>query len=324
MEILVCGGAGYIGAHMVKMLAEHGHHPVTFDNLSTGNRKAVQWGTLAEGELLSPADLAAIFGRHDFAAVMHFSARALVGESVADPALYYANNVGGTLNLLEQMRLSGVRRFIFSSTAAVFGNPVRLPIDEEHPKFPINPYGRSKLMVEHILEDYAPAYDISSVTLRYFNAAGADPSGLAGESHNPETHLIPNILHSLLGAGEPVKVFGDDYSTPDGTCVRDYVHINDLCQAHLRALEYLEARDGAYSFNLGNGNGFTIREVLAAAERVTGRKVPFEIAARRPGDPAVLVADSARARSELGWSPQFPTLDAMIETAWRWHQAPRY
>lgn len=255
---------------------------------------------------------------------MHFCARSLVGESVAQPYDYYANNVAGTLNLLAAMRRHGVGKLVFSSTAAVYGQPVVAPIDEDHPTAPINPYGASKLMVERILADAAPAYGLRSVALRYFNAAGASPDGEIGESHQPETHLIPNVLRAALGTGPALQVFGDDYPTPDGTCVRDYVHVDDLAQAHERALAYLDRHAGAHVFNLGNGQGFSVRQVIEAAQRVSGRRIPYAIAPRRAGDPAVLVASSAKARRELGWAPAYEALEAILDTAWRWHRAPAF
>lgn len=324
MDILLCGGAGYIGSHMLKWLALRGYRVTVLDNLSTGHREAVQWGELVEADLLDPASLERVFAGRRFDAVMHFCARSLVGESVAQPYDYYANNVSGTLNLLQAMQRHGVAKLVFSSTAAVFGNPVSARIDEVHPKAPINPYGASKLMVERMLQDAASAYGLRSVALRYFNAAGASPEGGIGESHQPETHLIPNALRAALGTGPALKLFGDDYPTPDGTCVRDYVHVDDLAQAHERALAYMQAHEGAHAFNLGNGQGFSVREVIEAASRVAGRAVPFEVAPRRDGDPATLVASSERARAELGWSPAHASLDEIIGTAWRWHQSPRY
>ena len=324
MDILLCGGAGYIGSHMLKWLALRGYRVTGLDNLSTGHREAVQWGELVEADLLDPASLERVFAGRRFDAVMHFCARSLVGESVAQPYDYYANNVSGTLNLLQAMQRHGVAKLVFSSTAAVFGNPVSARIDEVHPKAPINPYGASKLMVERMLQDAASAYGLRSVALRYFNAAGASPEGDIGESHQPETHLIPNALRAALGTGPALKLFGDDYPTPDGTCVRDYVHVDDLAQAHERALAYMQAHEGAHAFNLGNGQGFSVREVIEAASRVAGRAVPFEVAPRRDGDPATLVASSERARAELGWSPAHASLDEIIGTAWRWHQSPRY
>ena len=324
MDILLCGGAGYIGSHMLKWLALRGYRVTVLDNLSTGHREAVQWGELAEADLLDPASLERVFAGRRFDAVMHFCARSLVGESVAQPYDSYANNVSGTLNLLQAMQRHGVAKLVFSSTAAVFGNPVSARIDEVHPKAPINPYGASKLMVERMLQDAASAYGLRSVALRYFNAAGASPEGDIGESHQPETHLIPNALRAALGTGPALKLFGDDYPTPDGTCVRDYVHVDDLAQAHERALAYMQAHEGAHAFNLGNGQGFSVREVIEAASRVAGRAVPFEVAPRRDGDPATLVASSERARAELGWFPAHASLDEIIGTAWRWHQSPRY
>jgi len=324
MKILVCGGAGYIGAHMVRYLIRHGHDAIVLDNLSTGHREAVPKGLIEEGDLLVPASLRSVFARHQFDGVIHFCARSLVGESVAKPYAYYENNVAGTLNLLQAMQETRVSRLVFSSTAAVFGNPETPLIDEEHPKHPINPYGASKLMVERILADAAHAYGLSSTALRYFNAAGADPEGGIGEAHEPETHLIPNVLKAALGQGAGLKVFGADYPTRDGTCVRDYVHVNDLASAHLLALQYMQSNPGAHVFNLGNGQGFTVLEVIEAARRVTGRNIEYVQEARRAGDPAVLVASSERARQVLGWQPSFTDMGEIIETAWRWHQAPAY
>lgn len=325
MDILICGGAGYIGSHMVKMLAGQGHQVVVFDNLSTGHKEAVPRGVqLVQGDLLRRDDVAALFSRHHFAAVMHFSAKSLVGESMLNPALYYANNVVGTMNLLDAMRDHGVSNFIFSSSAAIFGNPLQERINEEHRQDPINPYGQTKLMVEHILHDYHAAYGLRSVSLRYFNAAGADPGGEIGESHQPETHLLPNVLCSLLTDQRELKVFGREYQTSDGTCVRDYIHINDLCDAHLLALSFLEKNDGAHGFNLGNGNGFSVLEIIHSAEQVTGRKIAFTSAPPRTGDPATLVADSTRAMKQLGWQPNYTKIDDIIATAWAWHQNQRF
>jgi UDP-glucose 4-epimerase len=324
MKVLVCGGAGYIGSHMVRHLLTQGHQATVFDNLSSGHREAVGSARLVVGDLLDRQALAALFGDVQFDAVMHFCARSLVGESVEQPYAYYENNVSGTLNLLQAMRAAKVGRLVFSSTAAVFGQPQAPLIDEAHPTSPINPYGASKLMVERILADAHRAYGLRSVALRYFNAAGADPSGEIGESHQPETHLIPNVLRATLGQGGSLKVFGDDYETPDGTCVRDYVHVNDLAAAHLQALSFMESRDGAHVFNLGNGQGFTVLQVIEAARRITGVNIPFERAPRRAGDPAVLVASSARARELLGWIPRYLEIDHIIETAWNWHSHPRF
>lgn len=323
-NVLVCGGAGYIGSHMVRALVEHGYVPIIFDNLSTGHAESVGDVDLVRGDLLDRQALRRLFAEHSFDAVMHFSAKSLVGESMTDPGIYFVNNVVGTINLLEAMREAGVSRLVFSSSAAVFGNPLTARIAEDHPRQPVNPYGRSKLMIEQALRDYANAYGMRSVSLRYFNAAGADEAGDIGESHKPETHLIPNVLRAALGTGPELKIFGDDYDTPDGTCVRDYIHVADLCDAHLRALSYMQLKPGAHAFNLGNGNGFSVKQVVEAAWRVTGRDVPHSMAPRRPGDPTWLVADSTLAGRELGWKPSFTDIDAIIDSAWRWHQKPRY
>lgn len=320
MKILVCGGAGYIGSHMAKWLALRGAQVAVLDNLSTGHAEAVRWGELLQVDLMDVPALEQVFAARRFDAVMHFCARSLVGESVAQPYAYYANNVTGTLNLLEAMHRHGVDRLVFSSTAAVYGNPQAGHIDEDHPKAPINPYGASKLMVERILADAAAAYGLRSVALRYFNAAGASPDGDIGESHSPETHLIPNVLRAALGTGPALQVFGDDYPTPDGTCVRDYVHVDDLAQAHSLALDYMDAHAGAHAFNLGNGNGFSVRQVIEAACRVTGVDIGYSVSPRRAGDPAVLVAASARARGELGWEPVYADLDTILRSAWDWHR----
>lgn len=324
MKILVCGGAGYIGSHMVRHLCLHGHAVVVFDNLSTGHREAVADAPLVVGDVNDGSALEAVFRAQRFDAVMHFCALSLVGVSMSEPYRYYRNNVAGTLGLLEAMHAAGVDRLVFSSTAAVFGNPVGDLIDESHPTRPINPYGASKLMVERILADAAAAYGLRSVALRYFNAAGADPAGDVGESHAPETHLIPNVLRAALGQGGGLKVFGTDYATRDGSCVRDYVHVNDLAAAHLRAVEFMADHAGAHVFNLGNGQGFSVLEVIAAACRVTGREIPYARAPRRPGDPPTLVASSAKARAELGWEPEFTHIDDILATAWRWHRTARY
>ena len=321
MHILVCGGAGYIGSHMARWLALKDIRVTVLDNLSTGHRAFVRWGELIEADLLDPPSLDRAFAAHRYDAVMHFCARSLVGESMADPYGYYESNVGGTLNLLRAMRRHDVARLVFSSTAAVFGQPQADRIDEAHPTHPINPYGASKRMVERILEDAATAYGLRSVALRYFNAAGASPDGTIGEAHDPETHLIPNALRAALGTGPALKLFGDDYPTPDGTCIRDYVHVDDLAQAHLLALKHLDSHAGAHAFNLGNGQGFSVREVIAAAGRVSGRAVPHSIEARRPGDPSILVASSEKARAVLGWQPEYTTLDPILDTALRWHRA---
>ena len=324
MHVLVCGGAGYIGSHLAKALAARSDEVTVLDNLSTGHREAVRWGALVETDLRDPVALDRVFAGHRFDAVMHFCARSLVGESMLAPYDYYANNVTGTLNLLQAMHRHGVSRLVFSSTAAVFGQPLAERIGEDHPTAPINPYGASKLMVERMLADAAHAYGLRSAALRYFNAAGASPDGDLGESHMPETHLIPNVLRAALGHGSALTVYGDDYATPDGTCVRDYVHVDDLAQAHLLALGYMDAHAGAHAFNLGNGCGFSVYQVIAAARQVTGQAIPFEVAPRRAGDAAVLVASSERARDRLGWQPRHTALAPIIESAWRWHQRPGF
>ncbi|MBT2748986.1 MULTISPECIES: UDP-glucose 4-epimerase GalE [unclassified Lysobacter] len=323
MHILVCGGAGYVGSHTAYVLAERGHEVTVLDNLSSGHSQAARWGRLIEADLMRPGTLDAAFER-PVDAVMHFCARSLVGESVTAPYDYYDNNVVGSLNLLHAMRRHEVERLVFSSTAAVFGQPVAELIDEAHRKMPINPYGASKLMVERILADAAHAYGLRSVSLRYFNAAGAAAEAGIGESHTPETHLIPNVLRSALGIGPPLKVFGHGYPTPDGTCVRDYVHVLDLADAHVRAIEFMHRHPGAHAFNLGNGSGFSVLQVIEAARRATGQDIPFEFAPSRPGDPATLVAASDKARAQLGWRPGFAELGDIVASAWKWHRAPAY
>ncbi len=324
-RILVCGGAGYIGSHMVMRLLEEGCGVTVFDSFETGHREAVEGLDVFEGDLREAEDVKRVLESASFDAVFHFAARIQVGESVLDPALYYGNNVAGTLNLLEGIVEHGIGRFVFSSSAAVYGTPLETPIREDHPLAPINPYGWTKRMVEQVLADYGHAYGLASASLRYFNACGADPAGRVGESHDPETHLIPNILKGALsGDGEPVTLFGDGYDTRDGTCVRDYVHVCDLAEAHLKALESLKARPGVRAYNLGNGRGFTVKEVLGAAEKVLGQPIPFRMAPPREGDPAVLVADSGRAEAELGWRPSFASLEEILETALDWHRHPRY
>lgn len=319
-NVLICGGAGYIGSHMAHWLSDHGYNLTVLDNLSTGHAQAVRWGEFIHADLLDPGALDQALRGRRFDAVIHFCARSLVGESVRQPNAYYRNNVTGTINLLEAMQRHDVQRIVFSSTAAIFGNPVSEVIDEDHPKAPINPYGASKLMAERILADAATAYGLRSVSLRYFNAAGALPDQGIGEAHLCETHLIPNVLKAALGDGPALKVFGDDYPTPDGTCVRDYVHVQDLAQAHALALGFMETNEGAHAFNLGNGQGFSVRDVIATAAKVSGKPVPFEVAPRRDGDPASLVASSEKARAQLGWVPRWTELEPIIESAWRWHR----
>ena len=318
--ILVTGGAGYVGSHACKALAGAGYRPVVYDNLSRGHREAVRWGPLIEGDLHDTDQVAAALQTHRVTAVMHFAAYAYVGESVGEPATYYRNNVGGTLALLEAMRRTGTGAIVFSSTCAVYGSPERLPIDEATPKLPLNPYGETKLAVERALHWYAGAYGLRFAALRYFNAAGADPEGEIGEDHDPETHLIPRVLRAALGTGEPVEVYGSDYPTADGTAIRDYIHVADLGDAHVRALAYLGAGGENGAMNLGTGEGCSVRQVIAAVERIAGRAVPFREAARRPGDPPELVADPALARARLGWEPHHSDLDTIIRTALDWER----
>lgn len=317
-HILVVGGAGYIGSHMVKLLLEHDCQVTTLDNFSTGYRDAIVGGEIIQADLADRAALHALFASHAFDAVMHFASFIQVGESVVEPAKYYANNVTNTLNLLDAMVAQGVERFIFSSSAAVYGNPIHVPIAEDHPKVPLNPYGRTKWMVEQILEDYDRAYGLKAVSLRYFNAAGADPKGELGERHEPETHLIPLVLRVASGRAPSIKIFGRDYSTPDGTCIRDYVHVMDLCEAHWLALARLMQGGGSAVYNLGNGNGFSVAEVIAAVERVTERTIRTTPEPRRAGDPPRLVADASLARKELNWQPQYEHLETIIRHAWAW------
>ncbi len=324
MNILVCGGAGYIGSHMVRRLRSGKYDLVVLDNLSTGHRQAIDGCELVIGDLLDTRVLEQVFAQHRFDAVMHFCAKSLVAESMREPYAYYLNNVAGSLNLLAAMRAHGVQRLIFSSTAAVYGMPLADAIDEDHPRNPINPYGRSKLMVEEILHDAARAFGLRSVSLRYFNAAGASADAAIGEAHEPETHLIPNVLRAAETGAPPLPVHGIDYPTRDGTCVRDYVHVEDLADAHLAALAYLDAHEGAHAFNLGNGAGFSVLEILRAACKVVGRDIPWVAASRRDGDPATLVASSVRAREQLGWQPRHTQIDSIIDSAWRWQRARRY
>ena len=323
MKILVVGGAGYIGSHMVKMLATAGHDVVVLDNLSTGFRHAVKYGKLVVGDLADVHLLENLFAEQGFDGVMHFAANSLVGESVTQPSKYYRNNVANTLNLLDVMVRHDVKHFIFSSTAATFGEPEYTPIDEAHPQKPINPYGASKLMVERMLQDFYSAYGLNSVNLRYFNACGADPEGELGECHNPETHLIPLILQAASGRRDAITVFGRDYPTDDGTCIRDYIHIQDLCSAHALALQHLISGDGsgALAFNLGNGAGYSVQQVIDVVKRVVaqdGRSLLVKEGERRAGDPAVLVADAQLARKVLGWQPQYADLNTIVRHAWAW------
>lgn len=321
MNILVVGGAGYIGSHMVKMLRQSGLNPVVADDLSGGHRDAVGESELHVGDIGDVIFVDALLKKIKPEAVIHFASFIQVGESMKDPARYYRNNVSATLVLLDGMRRHGVNHFIFSSTAAVFGEPVRMPIDERHPKQPINPYGRSKWMVEQILGDFDSAYGLKSICLRYFNAAGADPEGKLGECHEPETHLIPLILQVASGKRPCITIYGNDYDTPDGTCIRDYIHVEDLCSAHLLALRYLLDGGESARYNLGNGQGFSVQEVIEAARRVTAHPIPTVTGSRRDGDPPRLVADSREARTMLGWSPCYASLETIVKHAWAWELA---
>ena len=320
MNVLVTGGAGYIGSHAVRELTRSGHEVFTLDNLVYGHREFVPSERLTIGEVGNSDLLSRIFTDHKIEAVMHFAAYAYVGESVTDPAKYYNNNVGSTLSLLDAVRRFGIRYFVFSSTCATYGEPQSMPLDEYHPQNPINPYGRTKLMVEKIIADYGNAYGLKSVCLRYFNAAGADPEGGIGEDHDPETHLIPLILDAALKRRPSITVFGYDYPTKDGTCIRDYIHVTDLARAHVLALDYLVRNGASDAFNLGNGRGFSVQEVINTAGRVTGLPIPVKRGEKRAGDPAVLIGSSAKAISTLGWKPEFDSLEAILDTAWRWHQ----
>jgi UDP-glucose 4-epimerase len=319
MSVLVIGGAGYIGSHTVRELVRSGRQTVVFDNLSKGHRDAVPDATPVSGDLHDTESLKQTIKKNSVDAVIHFAAFIEVGESMTDPQKYYRNNVIGTLNLLKVMRETGVGRIIFSSSAAVYGEPETIPITEEAALKPTSVYGRTKMIIELALADYAMAYGLLYAALRYFNVAGADPSGDIGEDHDPETHLIPLIIKTLLGERARFSLFGTDYPTRDGTCIRDYIHVTDLARAHILALDWLEQGGQSRVYNLGNGNGFSNREIIQAVERVTGRKLNFAEEARRPGDPAVLVASSRKIMEELGWKPEFDSLDTIIETAWRWH-----
>ena len=319
-KILVAGGAGYIGSHTAKALARAGYEPIVLDNLGHGHRWAVRWGPFVQLDVGDRDGLRDVFQKHKIEAVIHFAAFIAVGESVVEPAKYFRNNVVNTMNLLDAMRESGVKRIVFSSTAAVYGNPEQNLIGEDHPQRPVNPYGESKLMVERLLRWYGDAYGLQWSALRYFNAAGADPDGETGEMHDPETHLIPLAIEAARGELPALRVFGTDYETPDGTAVRDYIHVADLATAHIKALERLAQGKPSLPMNLGTGRGYSVREVIDAVERVGGRKVPVEESPRRAGDAPVLVADASRAGRELGWVPQVSSLERIVETAWRWHE----
>ena len=318
-KVLITGGCGYIGSHANKLLSESGYDTVVLDNLVHGHREFAQWGRFVQMDLADREGLENLLAAEKFDSVLHFAGYAYVGESVTDPAKYYQNNVTGTLNLLAAMITSGTDKLIFSSSCATYGIPQVLPLTEDHPQRPINPYGHSKLMVEQMLADFDRAYGLRSVSLRYFNAAGAAPGAGIGEWHDPETHLIPLALLAALGKIPAVKIFGSDYDTPDGTCLRDYVHVDDLAQAHLLALEHLAKGGNSGCFNLGNGSGFSVKEVIATARKVSGKEIQAEVAPRREGDPPRLVASSEKAKRVLGWKPKYTGLEEIVRTAWEWH-----
>lgn len=323
MKALVCGGAGYIGSHMVRALMHAGHEVLVVDNLSTGHRQAIGDARFVAIDVLDQSGLDAAMASFRPDAVFHFAALSIVRDSVANPLAYYRNNVSGTVALLESMRRHDVGRIVFSSSAAVYGLSTADLIDESQPLRPINPYGSTKMVVERLLEQAAHAYGLRSVSLRYFNAAGADPEGGIGESHEPETHLIPNVLLAADGSTR-LQVYGNDYATPDGTCIRDYVHVSDLAQAHLAAARYLESREGAHQFNLGTGRGCSVLQIVDAVRRITGREVPFDLLPRRAGDPDRLVASHALVKSELGWFPRISDIDSLVDSAWGWHLNRKY
>ena len=323
-SVLVTGGAGYIGSHACKALKAAGFTPITYDNLSTGWREAVKFGPFEEGDLLDRVRLNAVFEMYRPAAVMHFAALSQVGESIGHPGKYWRNNLSGSLNLVEAMADAGCKRIVFSSTCATYGDQDNVVLSEDSPQQPINSYGRSKRAIEDLLADFSVSHGLESVILRYFNVAGADPEGEVGEFHQPETHLIPLILDAIDGRRDRLTVFGTDYDTPDGTCIRDYVHVMDLVEAHVLGLRWLTQGKGSRAFNLGTGTGYTVREVMRIAAEVTGREVPHDDGPRREGDCTMLVSGSERARRELGWQPQRSSLEAMIADAWRWHKAGGY
>jgi UDP-glucose 4-epimerase len=319
-KILVVGGAGYIGSHMVKDLLDAGYPVITLDDLSTGHRELLPGGEFVEGGLGDAVLLDKLFSTHKISSVMHFAAFSLVGESVEKPLKYYRNNMAATAELLDSMIRHSVKRFIFSSTAAVYGEPVDIPISESHICNPTNPYGASKIAVERMLKDCDSAYGLKYISLRYFNAAGADKSGKIGERHRNETHLIPLVLEVAAGRREHIKIFGTDYPTTDGTCIRDYIHVNDLTKAHLLALNSLLSGGDSAVYNLGNNRGYSVREVIELARKVTGKPIPAIEADKRPGDPAVLIASSDKIKKKLGWKPEYEDLETIIQTAWKWHQ----
>jgi UDP-glucose 4-epimerase len=318
--IFITGGAGYIGSHCVKILGEQKHDVIVYDNLSRGHCEMVTCGRFLRGDLSETDRITEIFKENGVDTVVHFAASSLVGESEEVPHQYYRNNVSGGISLLEAMLRSGVRKIVFSSSAAVYGEPATVPLEEDHPTVPTNVYGNTKLIFENILKKYSEVYELRYVSLRYFNAAGADPEGQIGEDHTPETHLIPLVLDAALGKRKDINIFGTDYDTPDGTCIRDYIHVSDLALAHILAIKQLGEGISSAVYNLGSERGFSVREVISHAERITGRKIPVSIGSRRVGDPARLVASSVKIKRALDWRPAWSGLDQIIETAWRWHQ----
>ncbi|MBA4406831.1 UDP-glucose 4-epimerase GalE [bacterium] len=324
MKVLVTGGAGYIGSHFVRFLVENEHEPIVLDNLSRGHKEAIPANVIFEDvDLLDSDALLYSIQTHQPSAVVHFAAFAYVNESVENPGLYYQNNVVGSLNLIRLCADNGIKKFIFSSTCSIYGNPVKIPITEEQTSNPINPYANTKLMIEMMLKDFELSSGMKHVALRYFNAAGAQLEGIIGESHNPEPHLIPIILETALGKRKKVSVFGNDYDTIDGTCIRDYIHVDDLASAHLKAIEYLNEGKQSTVINLGTGKGNSVLEIIEKARKITQKGIPFEITGRRAGDPAVLVADNKKACEVLKWSPEY-SIDDILQSAWRWHQNPKY
>ena len=316
--MIITGGAGYIGSHVCKALAQNDFIPICFDNLSQGHEWAVKWGPLEIGDILDSKQLDRLFHEYTPCAVIHLAGFTSVGESIANPIKFYQNNVVGTLALLDKMKTFGVNKLIFSSSCATYGTPVKIPIDESHTQDPINPYGSTKLIIEKILRDFSEAYDIRSVSLRYFNAAGADPEGVIGECHDPETHLIPLILQTAAGLHPQIEIYGNDYDTPDGTCIRDYIHVTDLADAHIKSLLYLLHSGETTAFNIGNETGISVMEILQKAEKITGENIEYKIVARRPGDAPCLIADSKKIKKELGWKAKYSKLHDILSSAWKW------
>jgi len=318
-EILIAGGAGYVGSHTIIKLLSEGYQPIVVDNLSTGHEKAILGGTFYSCDIANTKEMQKILSRHKIEAVMHFSANCYVGESVVNPHKYFKNNVSNTIALLDVMIEAGIKKFILSSTAATYGNPTQVPIDETHPQVPCNPYGLSKLMIEQIVNNYEKPYGIKHIYLRYFNAAGSDPEGRIGEDHYPETHIIPLLIQTAMGMKKQFTIFGTDYETKDGTCIRDYIHVMDVADAHIKALRYLDDQRQSNEFNLGTSVGYSVKEIIKKVEDVTGKTIPVEYAERREGDPAILISSAKKAKEILEWHPRY-NIDNMIQTAWKWFQ----